>query len=185
MLAPAGLNLKVEEARRVDATVAGRHDRQPGSAAGRADAARAQRQGVDQRGSARDLGAGAARRVRADGAAARAAGRPAARVDRRDPLGGLHRRNRRRAEPAAAEGDAQRRTGDAARQPRRARRDLRDARPDRRQRRSRRGPAALARLPRLGRRRSSVSRACRPASSCGRARRAASSSAAAIRSRSR
>ena len=64
------------------------------------------------------------------------------------------------------------------RQPRGAGDNLRDAGSDRRERRSRRRSAAVAGLPRLGRGRPSLSGRARRASSCGRARRADSSSAA-------
>ncbi len=135
-----GPDLKVEETRRSDPKIpAGQiltQDPQAGVRTRRA----AQRQGLGQRRAAVDHRAGAARRIRAHGAAPAAAGRPGAgRRSRRSarrttrPTSSSRRRRRRKSSGG---------TRRAARQPRRARRDLRDARPDRRQRRSRGRPAA-------------------------------------------
>ena len=135
-----GLNLKVEEGRRLDPKVPGRPDRGAGAGRRRADPARAQRQGLGQRRSAIDGGSGARRRIRAHGAAARAAGGARSWPRRRDPIGRLPAGTSSRRIPPPKTKPA----GRAARQPRRARRELRDARSDRRQRRSRRRPAARA-----------------------------------------
>src|SRR3954468_16831850 len=119
ILTAAGLNLKVEEARRVDPTVpAGRiisQDPQPGVNTRRERSVKAWVSRGPRAASVRALVGGAERTaqrrvaggvVGADGAATRPAGRPATRLARRDPLGRVHGRHDRRAESAAQADDA-------------------------------------------------------------------------------
>ena len=75
VLAEAGLNLRVEEGRRVDPKVPAGQVLAQEPQAGVADPRGAQHQGLDQRRTPRDDHSSAHWRVRADGAAAAAAGR--------------------------------------------------------------------------------------------------------------
>ena len=181
-LAEPGLTLKVEEGRKVDPEGPGGSDPRAGAARRRADAAPAERAGLDQRRPAVDDRAGARRRVRTDGAVAGGAGRFRRRADGRDSIARLRRRDRGRAESA---GQEQVRHDFAARQSGRARGHLRHAGSHRSQRRPGRrtccGRGASAC------RSSAITpiRACPAAWSCARARRRAFRSLPASRSRSR
>ena len=87
LLADAGLNLKVEEARRVDPKIPAGQIICAGSAGRRQHARERSVKVWVSAGPRIDHRAGAARRIRAHGAAAAAAGRPRARRDRRDSVG--------------------------------------------------------------------------------------------------